>query len=60
MSGVMFRCPDRADPDSGLGSALRWLSLRVLPLVESGGEPEALGEFDQQVQARLLSIYRGS
>ena len=56
MSGVMFRRPGQADPDSGLGSALRWLSLRVLPLVESGGEPKALGEFDQQVQARLLSL----
>jgi hypothetical protein len=60
MSGVMFKRGDQADPGPGLAGAFLWLSLRVLSADESGwpaaGEPRALAEFNEQVQARLLSL----
>jgi hypothetical protein len=59
-TGVLFRTGGQADYGARLTGSFRWLSMRVIPEPESGwpahGEPGAMGEFDQQVQARLLSL----
>jgi hypothetical protein len=64
-SGVLFGRSDQADSDAKLADSFLWLSSRVLPHDAPGwpafrdpripGEFDQ-GEFDQQVQARLISL----
>lgn len=57
ISGVMFWSGDQTDSGTGLKGSFQWLRLRVLPSDwRRSAEPEAFGEFDQQAQARLLSL----